>query len=358
MEQNLKMPVQDGEISIKDLFVKIQLLLNLFKRNILLIALVGFLFSVTGFCVAFFSNEKYVAVLRFVVKSEGASSGMSGMLGGLGVMLGASSTGSPLERTIEIAGSDRIVGSALLSRVKIGRENDILANFLIKYSNLHQIWKNDPLLRTVKFSKADTSIEKMSFEKRKALKKLEALLFPISGEGIVTKSFDKKSGVVTLSARHSNEDFSIVLIKEIYNKLRDFYVDQMTTSAANNVLVLQKKVDSIKFQLSKVQSSYARNTDQSFGLLFQEDKVELKKLAVREQMLLAMYAEAQKNLETFRFMNDSAIPSLTVIDMPYSPLKKVERGKVLFALVGFFLGLFLSFLFISFRHWYQNIMAS
>jgi hypothetical protein len=280
------------------------------------------------------------------------------MLGGLGSVLGGNTMGSPLERTIEIASSDRIVGSTLLSEVQIEGKNEILANSLIRLNKLHKNWKKDSLLNGITFNKQDTSIESMDFPKRKAIKMLEALLIPKTGKGIITKSFDKKSGVVTLSATHTNEDFAIVLAKEIYNKLRDFYVEQMITSAANNVLVLQKKVDSIKFELSRVQSSFARTTDQSFGLLFQEDKVELRKLAVREQMLLAMYAEAQKNLETFKFMNDSAIPTLTVIDMPYSPLKKIQPSMILFTLGGVFLGSFFTFLFIAIRRWYKNLMAS
>jgi uncharacterized protein involved in exopolysaccharide biosynthesis len=57
-------------------------------------------------------------------------------------------------------------------------------------------------------------------------------------------------------------------------------------------------------------------------------------------------------------MNDSAIPTLTVIDMPYSPLKKIEKSKILYSVTGLFLGLFLTSLFILIRHWYKNLMTS
>jgi uncharacterized protein involved in exopolysaccharide biosynthesis len=358
MDQPREIQVNEDEISLKDLIKIAHNWFSLLRKNIKLVSLIGFLGALAGFYLAFSKKPTYKAELRFVVKSEGSASGLSGMLGGLGSVLGGSSTGSPLERTIEIASSDRIVGSALLSEVQIAGKRQVLANSLIRLNRLDKSWAKDTVLRNVQFSVTDTSIELMSFPKRKAIKTLEALLIPKTGDGIISKSFDKKSGVVTLAATHSNEEFSIILAKEVFNKLRDFYVEQMTNSAANNVLILQKKVDSIKFELAKVQSFYARTTDQSFGLLFQEDKVELKKLAVREQMLLAMYAEVQKNLETFKFMNDSAIPSLTVIDMPYSPLKKIQRSKILFALGGFFLGGLLTFLFIAIRRWYKNLMTS
>ena len=358
MDQPKEIQIKDDEISLKDIIKNIQTWFTLLRKNIILISLIGLLGASAGFFLTYFSKPVYKAELRFVVKSEGSGSDLSGMLGGLGSVLGGGSVGSPLERTIEIASSDRIVGSALLSEVQIAGKKEVLSNSLFRLNKHNKLWEKDTVLMNVQFSLADTSIEQMTFAKRKAIKTLESLLIPKTGDGIISKSFDKKSGVVTLAATHSNEEFSIILAKEVFNKLRDFYVEQMTTSAANNVQILQKKVDSIKFELAKVQASYARTTDQSFGLLFQEDKVELKKLAVREQMLMAMYAEAQKNLETFKFMNDSAIPSLTVIDMPYSPLKKIQKSKILYTAGGFFLGCFFTFFFIAFRRWYKNLMAS
>jgi len=342
MKDSTEIKLQKDEISLKDLINMIQSWFDLLRKNIIPIAVFGLLGGAIGYFFAYKKKVNYKAELRFVVKSEGSSSGLSGMLGGLGSILGGSTMGSPLERT------------------KI----EILSNSLIRISELHKVWQKDNLLKGLVFNNQDTSIEYLNFPKRKAIKHLEALLIPKYGDdaitksGIITKSFDKKSGVVTLVATYENEDFAIMLVKEVFNKLRDFYVEQMITSAANNVQILQKKVDSIKFELSKVQSTYARNTDQSFGLLFQEDKVDLKKLAVREQMLMVMYGEAQKNLETFKFMNDSAIPTLTVIDMPYSPLKKIQPSKILFTVGGAFLGAFLTFLFIAIRLWYKNLMAS
>jgi hypothetical protein len=350
-------PVANDEISLKDLIKSIQSLYSLLLNKIIIIAVVGLIGSCIGFYFAFSKRLFYKAELRFVVKSEGTNSGLSGMLGGLGAALGGTQT-SPLERTVEIAASDRIVGAALLTPVEIKGQGDILANYLIKFNGLNKAWKKDTTLNGVSFSATDSSIDKMSYARRKAIKLLEAILIPKVGTGIISKSYDKKSGIVKLSAVHHNEEFSIVLVKEIFNKLRDFYVEQTITSAANNVVILQKKVDSIKTELSKIQSLYARTTDQSFGLIFQEDKVDLRKLAVREQMLTVMYAEAQKNLETFKFMNDSAIPTLTVIDMPYSPLGVIRRSKILFTLGGFFLGAFLCFGFIVTRRWYRKVMAS
>ncbi len=345
------------EQDLKKIVKQINEFVRVFNSHRFVIILVALVFSIVGYFVTYFSTALYKAELRFIVKAETTASPISGMLGGIGSILGGGAIGSPLERTIELASSDRIIGNALLSKVNLGDSSEILANVLIHLNKFHEEWGKDTVLKSVIFSEQDTIISSMTFPKRKAIKLLEDVLIPKSGDGVITKTFDKKSGVVTISSTHENEDFAILLTNEVFNKLRDFYIEQMTTSAANNVLVFQRKVDSIKQELSKVQLSYARNSDQSLGLLLQEDKVELKKLAVKEQMLLVMYSEAQKNLEAFKFMNDSAIPSLTVIDSPYSPLKKIQRSKVLFTLGGFILGIILSCLFILIRIWYKNIIV-
>ena len=145
MDQINGIQMNKEEVSLKDLFRQFQTCLKLLRQNILLTALIAFLFGSLGFSISFFSEPKYKAELRFVVKSEGASSGLNGMLGGLGSVLGGSSMGLPLERTVEIASSDRIIGAALLSEVRLFGKNEVLANSLIRINKLHKAWDKDSL---------------------------------------------------------------------------------------------------------------------------------------------------------------------------------------------------------------------
>jgi len=336
-------------------------LYKLIKKYIFFILFISVLGGTLSFLIASFTKVKYQSELRFIVKSEGSGAGMNGLLGGIGglsSMLSGNAMGSPLERTVEVVGSDIIILKSLLTVVRFERKDDKLINHFIRIADKDIFNSNDTITRGVYFSMSDTIIENLDHRKRKVLKYIESKIIPKSGVGLLTKSFDKKSGIVNLSVTHTNEEFAILLAKTVFYCLREFYVQQMVSSAANNVSILEKKVDSIRVALSQVQSSYARTLDQSTGLLFQEDKVALKKLSLREQLLIAMYGEAQKNLETFKFMNDSAIPSLTVIDMPFSPLKKIEKNKFLYMVGGLFLGGFLASLFIFIRLWFNNLKFS
>jgi uncharacterized protein involved in exopolysaccharide biosynthesis len=59
-----------------------------------------------------------------------------------------------------------------------------------------------------------------------------------------------------------------------------------------------------------------------------------------------MYAEVQKNLETLKYIEASSMPSFSIIDSPYSPIKPLKKSKIFFGVGFFFLLAFLYFTFL------------
>ena len=357
MNQPQNMQVQDDEISLKDLIKIIQSWFSLLLKNSLLILLVGSIGGGLGFYLAYSTKPVFKAESKFVVK-EGGPSGLSGSLGNLSSLLGGGG-GSSLDRTVAVIGSDRVMGKVLLSTVLIEEKSDLVINHFINLNkSLKASWAKDTALAKARFTPADTIPQFFNFPQRKAYK---SVLASFSGEkGIVSKNFDKKTGIISLTVTHANEEFAIEVNRLIYDELKLFMREQSSETANMNVELLTKKVDSIQGELNGVRRALARRTDQSMGLLLNEDKVELKSLAVKEQILLTMYGEAQKNLETFLFMGQSAsnATALNLLDAPFSPIKPFVKSKVLYTAAGFFLASFLCFGFILLRRWYKNIMAS
>ena len=70
-------------------------------------------------------------------------------------------------------------------------------------------------------------------------------------------------------------------------------------------------------------------------------------MAVKEQMLNVMYAEAIRNYESFEFVNKAATPSLMLIDSPFSPIKPIKKSNILYLVI--FFNVFLIFALIGFR---------
>jgi len=339
-------PVQptppSDEIGIKDLIREFRLWKSLIRKNWHWLLLAGLAGGALGYFYASRDIPQYTAKTRFMLKNEGVGSLFGGQMSSLSGLLGGGQMGTPLERTAEVIASDRIVGRALLREITIGDSTDLVINHFIRLSNLRKAWSKDTLLKNVRFKNTDNEIEKLNIPQRKAFKYVKNLMVPEKGMGVVRKAFDKKSGVLTLSCVHKNEGFAIALSNVIYEELSNFFVEQMTFTSTNNAEVMRRKMDSIQRQLNSVRRSFAQQTDQSLGLLLQQDKVDLKALSVKEQMLTVMYAEAVKNYESFQFMNSAAMPSLTLIDYPYSPLIPVRKSKKLYSVLAFTCFIFIS----------------
>jgi uncharacterized protein involved in exopolysaccharide biosynthesis len=337
---------EEEEFGIKDLIRILKTWKEIFVNNIFKILFAGIIGGAIGFTYAYLSVPVYNAQLKFVMRSDpgGLSSGLVGLSSILGSGTGPGGSGSGLERVIELIGSDRIIGNAILKEAEVNGKNDLLVNHYINLQGYKKQWENDSSLSKVQFPSGILFAD-LEFPQRKAIKMIiGSLIGKDNTSKLIAKSFDKKSGVVTLAVTYKNEDFAIQLTNSIYQETIEFYSDQSLAATSNNVQVLTQKADSIRRELDATRRAFAKNSDQALGLLLQEDKVENKSLSFKENMLSLMYAEVQKNLETLRYIEASSMPSFSIIDQPYSPIRPIKRSGLKYSLLGF-ISLFL-FVFI------------
>jgi uncharacterized protein involved in exopolysaccharide biosynthesis len=346
----------NDDISIKNLFSVIRLWLFILWSHIIPIIFIGLLGATVGYYLAYNSELTYKAESKFLLK-EGNPSGLVTSLGNLGNLLGGTG-GSSLDRTVAVIGTEKIIGQVLLTNWVINNQKELVINHFIRLGKLKEKWKKDTVLAKAQFNVTDTIPALFNFPQRKTYKAVMAAF--VGEKGIIGKSFDKKTGVVSLDVTFNDEDFAIEVNELIFEQLKNFVRDQASETASLNTAVLTKKVDSIQVELNAVRRQLARKMDRSLGLLLNEDKIDLKSLTVKEQILLTMYGEAQKNLETVLFMGQSAsnATNITLLDRPFSPILPIKKSKVLFSLAGFFLSSFFTFGFILIRRWYNNLMAS
>jgi uncharacterized protein involved in exopolysaccharide biosynthesis len=336
---DIQQPFQDEEeFGIKDLIRILKIWKELFVQHIFKIFFAGIIGGSIGFAYAYLDTPKYNAQLKFVMRSDpssGLSSGLAGLSSILGTGTGPGGSGSGLERVIELIGSDRIIGNAILTEAEVNGKLDLLVNHYITLQGYRKAWAKDSLLRKVNFP-VGVQFADLDFPQRKAIKNIiGSLISKDNSSKIIGKSFDKKSGVVTLSVTYKNEDFSIVLTNAIYKEVIEFYSTQSLAATSNNVQVLNQKADSIRKELDGTRRAFAKNSDQALGLLLQEDKVENKSLSFKENMLSLMYAEVQKNLETLKYIEASSMPSFSIIDQPYSPIRPIKRSGIVYSFLGF-----------------------
>ena len=368
--QHKEPTAQDSdEISLKDLILKVKNLWKLFLSNIKTILLISLIGGALGLVYAWMSKPVYEAKMTFVMRAE--SNNMLSSLSGLSSLFGAgtsAASASPMDRILQLLGSERIVGEALLSESTIEGKNDLIINHLIAIEGLKEKWKKDTVLNIVSFSKSDR-FETLSYAQRKAIKYLKGFVagkeviltlkdFVAGKEVILTKGFDKKSGVIKFAVTHANEELSIALTNAIYNRIVDFYSKESMSTITPKLEVLQNKVDSIKNALGYTQSASAKLMDQGLGILLQQDRVQQKNLSIKENILILMYGEAQRNLEQLSFLQATTSTSFSIIDQPYSPITPKGKSKILFTLAGSILLGFFSFGFLLARSWFESVMES
>jgi uncharacterized protein involved in exopolysaccharide biosynthesis len=347
------------EISLKDLILKLKGLKELFFSHTKKILIGGLIGGMIGFVYAYLSIATYNAELKFVMRSDPTNlgAGLSSLTSILGSGTAAGGTGSGLERVIELIGSDRIIGNAILTEAEVNGKKDLLVNHYIAMQEYTKKWEKDTVLNRVNYP-IGILFKDLNFPQRKGIKIIIASLIGKDNiSKLISKSFDKKSGVVTLSVSFKNEDFAIALTNAIYKEIIEFYSDQSLATTSNNLEVLTMKADSLKAELDATRRAFAKNSDQALGLLLQEDKVENKSLFYKENLLSLMYGEVQKNLETLKYLEASSMPSFSIIDQPYSPIKPKEKSKLLFTLLGAILLGFLTFGYLIFGSWYKSIMV-
>jgi hypothetical protein len=261
------------------------------------------------------------------MSGAGAISGLASLIGGGG------GGADPYAKIIELVGSEKIIGKALYNVVQVGGKKEMLINHFIQLEELSKKWENDSTLRKVKFKPTLYSIENLNYGERKALFAILGLIVggdDAAAQGVLVREYDKKTGLINLSAAYWNEEFAIALSRSVYQELVDFYTYDSFDNMSLNVRNVKNKLDSIRSVLYATQMAAARKSDQALGLIMREDQVEQKSLSIKEQMLIAMMGEAQKNYETLSMMQRSSKPDFTLIKEPYSPLTPKIKSRLLF----------------------------
>jgi uncharacterized protein involved in exopolysaccharide biosynthesis len=314
------------------------LLKNLVKKYYKWILFIGMLGGLVGFIYAYTQKPVYSAKYKFTVKFNdmGGGAALSGLSGIASLMGTGGGMVDPFAKIIELAGSERIVGKALFYPARIRGKQDLLINHFIELEELKKDWQEDSTLSQVnRFNPAIYNVKKLSYPDRKALFNVISIMSggeENSSKALIQREYDKKTGIISINVKHWNEEFAIALSSAVYQELVDFHTMESFDKMSSNVSNVKNKLDSIRSALLSTQMSSAKKSDQTLGLIMQEDQVAEKSLNIRENMLVVMLGEAQKNYETLALMQQSTKPNFTIINEPISPMTPKKKSKIVFTI--------------------------
>jgi hypothetical protein len=352
----------NDEISLKELFLKLKEWFAFLKSKWKTIFLAGVLGGLIGLTIAWFEKPTYKATLTFAMEEDkgaggGGLSGALGLASSFGIDLGGAGGGGAFAASnlTELMKSRLIVEKVLLSSILINGKTITLAEYFIDINELRKKWKDKPELKNLHFLPGSDRT-KFTLQQDSILKQIHKKL--IDKDNLIIMQKDKKVTILSIEVTSEDELFSKIFCESIAKETSDFYIETKSKKARLNAHVLQKQVDSIRFELNGAITGVAAETDIVYNLnpAFNIKGAPSKKKQIDVQANTAILTNLVVQLELAKITLRKETPLIQLIDRPMLPLTKEKFGKLKSLVLGGFLAKFLTVLYLLFGQLFKKIL--
>lgn len=351
-----KAQVQNDEISLKELILKIREWGRFFFAKWKIILSVGVLGSVLGYTYAFFKKPIYTATCTFVL-DEGKSGGGLTQYAGLAAMAGINIGGGASDglfqgdNILELYRSRRMLEKTLLSHGEFDGKIDLLINHYIEINKMREGWEQNPKLHALSF---DFPVEKFT---RVNDSVMTAIIGDIRKNYLTVAKPDKKLSIIQVDVKSADEAFAKNFSDAVVANVNRFYIDTKTKKSVDNLRILQRQADSVRSVLNASISGAASAIDANpnANMALQVLRVPSERRQIDVQANSAMYAEIIKNLEMAKLSSRQDAPLIQVVDNAVYPLPKQQFGKTFGAVIGGFISVLIIFILLAIQRVVESI---
>jgi uncharacterized protein involved in exopolysaccharide biosynthesis len=360
VDQNITPKIDNDEISLKELVLKIKewYLFLLTKRKLIIFA--GIIGGLIGFTYAYFQKPTYKAILTFAMEDEkSAGGGLSGALGlasSLGIDLGTSAGGAFAgANLVELMKSRKLVEKTLLSPIIVNGKIQSLADYYLEFNEMKKGWDQKPLLKGLSFP-IDADRTTFTLQQDSILKNITTGLVKAD---VAVSQKDKKISIISIEVNSTNELFAKTFCETLAFETSEYYVEIKSKKARLNVEILQKQTDSIRAELNSAITGVASAADNVFNLnmAMNVKRSPGARRQVDVQANTAMLTSLVTNLEMSKMALRKETPLIQIIDRPIFPLEKEKVGKLKSLVLGGFLAGFITILYLVFTTLYKKMIA-
>ncbi|WP_222535544.1 Wzz/FepE/Etk N-terminal domain-containing protein [Pedobacter polysacchareus] len=332
-----------GEISLKDLVLKMKEWYNYLLSKWFIIVFVAIIGGVLGFTYGYLEKPIYTATTTFVLEEDkggGGISSLAGLASMAGVDLGGGGSIFQGDNIIEVYKSRTMIQRALLSTFIFDGKRQTLVDRFVSFNEMNKNWEKNPRLKNIDFS--DTTHFKIL---RDSL--LGEIVKKISKEQLSIAKPDKKLSIIKVDVKTKDEQFAKAFNNAIVKNVNDFYIQTKTKKSLQNVLILQQKTDSVRSVMNGAIYTAAAIGDATPNLnpTKQVQRVApIQRSQFSAETNKTILGELVKNLELSKISLRKETPLIQVIDEPIFPLEKQKTGKA----KGMMLGVIISGLLVVF----------
>lgn len=352
------MELREDQFSYKRLVLKCLLVFPYIKNNIKILSLGAFIGLVIGGGYEYYKIQdvNYKTEIVFIVDGDNAGNG--GLLElassfGLGGGMGSNASLFSGENFKELLKTKSIFRKALLTKVKYGKQEDIFANIFLEKSQISKFeWKDRPSdFYNHRFKSDD--ISKLSYQDKNIL---DALYDFLKGQTIIANE-NQKSTFQTLTVETRDDTLSYIWAKLYLKTVTNFYIDTKTKKSQELLVIMDKRVDSLRSALYYTQGKLANYNDQNQQIIFQRARIIAERLQLNSQQLQGMYLESVRNYDNLKFSLAKETPLFTIISEPEISIVGIRHFYGPITFIGVILGIFLSSFILNVVRIYKEMMS-
>lgn len=351
-------PVNEDEVSLKEIILKIQEWCKYLLTKWLLIVITGIGGGALGLAYAYSQKPRYTAELTFVLegKNSGGSLGnYAGLASQFGINMGNGGGGVfEGQNLLELMKSRLMIEKALLTTVHVKGKKQTLAEYYIDIKGLREEWAESPKLKNVQFLPGSDP-NKFSVEQNALITNFHKTLI---SKNLVVDNRDKKSSILSMRVTSEDELFSKYFTEVLAKEVSDLYIDTKTKKSVKNLAVLQHQVDSVRREFNRAISGGASSVEANPNpnLARTTLNVPYQRKQVDAQANQAMLMELMKNLAISQITLREETPLIQTIDRPILPLPKEEFSKWKGLLLGSLIATFIIISILIARKIFQGVM--
>lgn len=335
----------DEVISLAELWLKAKSALTFIWQNKGWLTLMSCLFCLGGYFKAYLSQPSYSASLTISLEQGGSESRLSGLASQFGFSMGAGGDALGGDNLLSLMKSRRILENVLFTKIASGADSILLINLYVsKLPKLQKQWDSMGLL----------PFKGLNHLNRSQDSAIGLIVKQLAEQSLAVSRVDAKLSFVTLSYSGHDPLFTKHFVELVSEKATDFYVLNKTSNSRANIDKLERRVDSVTAELNLAMMGYSQFQDQNQYTVQQIAMVPSIQKQIKVTMLTTLYGELVKNLELSKTLAAREEPLITIIDTPRYPMR-IRESKMKSAIVGAFLGGFLTLTFLGIKAFMKNL---
>jgi LPS O-antigen subunit length determinant protein (WzzB/FepE family) len=339
------------EISFREVAKKTEVYVRYLFSKWLIIAIAGILGGALGLIYAFTANPTYTASLNFVLSSNSSSSSsLLGFANQFGINLGSS--GDDVfsgDNIMTLMQSRRMVQQALFSTIP--NTDKSLINILVEDQKWNEAWAKDNKMKNV--YPFPSTPAKMSLIQDSIFRKIYS---SVQTNMLNVSKPDKDQNIYAVVTTAENPLFAYYLTKYLVNATSAFYIDTKTSTAKQNLNMLQNEADSLRIVLGNAIVSAGSQMDYTYNLnpAYQVQRSGAQQSQATAAALGQAYGQVLQSLELAKITLQKETPLYQIIDEPTLPLDQDKPGKLTSLIIGGVACGFLIIIVLIFRKLYVD----